>query len=398
MFKAASASSIRTKAEEAAAECIALIEEAGVATPCFALVHANCAISLRDFGRVLVERWRGVRLHAATSCLGAMNEHAVAMAPDAGVVVLAISDPSGDYGVAAGTMGEGVEAEGRSLARRALEDAGRSGEIPPLVLVCATPGAEEDFLAGVQSVVGKEATIVGGSAADNDIGGNWRVFDEGEQRASGAVVSVLFPSVPVCAAFESAHSPTEHRGVITRANGRRVFEIDGQPAASVYECWTGGAIRRPASGSINILMASALTPLGRVAGQLQGRPLFALSHPETLSSDGSLTLFTRVREGEELVFMQGTATSLVERASSVFRSASRIGDIDPSQVSAMIMYFCGGCMLQIQDRMEEMRASLSGETPGIPMIVGFTFGEQGSLLLGPVQHGNLMISSIVFGR
>jgi hypothetical protein len=32
------------------------------------------------------------------------------------------------------------------------------------------------------------------------------------------------------------------------------------------------------------------------------------------------------------------------------------------------------------------------------MVVGFTFGEQGSLSLGPVQHGNLMISSIVFGR
>jgi hypothetical protein len=398
MFKAASASSMKTSAEQAAAECIARIEGAGVVSPGFVLVHANCAISLRDFGRILCERWQGVRLHAATSCLGAMSEQTVAMAPDAGIVVLAISDPGGDYGVAAGEMAEGAEATGRSLARRALQDAGRSGEIPPLVLVCATPGAEEAFLAGVQSVVGPDATIVGGSAADNDISGNWRVFDQGEQRASGAVVSVLFPSVTVCAAFESGYSPTEFRGTITRAAGRRVFEIDGQPAASVYERWTGGAICRPPSGSVNILMASALTPLGRVAGRLRDMPLFTLSHPETLSSDGSLTLFTGVQQGEELVFMQGTATTLVNRACSVFRSAIRIGDIDPSQVSAMIMYYCGGCMLQIRDRMEEMRSALSDASPAVPMAVGFTFGEQGSLSFGPVQHGNLMISSIVFGR
>ena len=38
-----------------------------------------------------------------------------------------------------------------------------------MVLVCATPGEEEDFLAGVKSVVGAETPIIGGSAADHDI-------------------------------------------------------------------------------------------------------------------------------------------------------------------------------------------------------------------------------------
>lgn len=398
MFKAASACSTQTNATSAATECVAQIAAADISRPDFAVVHANSALSLHEIGRALRERWPGVRLHAATSCLGGMTDALVAMAPEGGLALLAISDSSGDYGLAAGNLSQGSEAVGRQLAQRALQDAGRPGEIPALVLVCATPGEEEDFLAGVKSVVGAETPIIGGSAADNDISASWRVLDGDEPLAQGAMVSVLFPSVGVYTAFESAYAPSEQRGVITRAEGRRILEIEGKPAADVFERWTEGSIRRPTTGSINILMASALTPLGRQVGALRDMPVYTLSHPETICADGSLTLFTRVAVGDELVFMKGTTGTLVNRASSVLRSASRYADLDPAQIKAMVMYYCGGCMLQVRDRLDEIQASLKRTAPGVPLVVGFTFGEQGVMSQGPVQHGNLMISSIVFGR
>jgi hypothetical protein len=55
-------------------------------------------------------------------------------------------------------------------------------------------------------------------------------------------------------------------------------------------------------------------------------------------------------------------------------------------------------MLQVRDRLDEIQVSLKRAAPGVPLVVGFTFGEQGVMSQGPVQHGNLMISSIVFGR
>lgn len=397
MFKAASACSAQTDAVAAAQHCVAQITVAGISNPDFAVVHANCVLSLQEIGRVFRDRWPGVRLHAATSCLGGMTDTLVAMAPDSGLAVLAISDESGDYGLAAGDLTQGSEASGRHLAQRALQDAGRAGEIPPLVMVCATPGDEEAFLDGVRSVVGAGTPIVGGSAADNDISGNWRILDGNQSRPSAAMVSVLFPSVGVFAAFESAYAPSGLRGVVTRASDRRVVEIGGQPAADVYERWCEGAIRRPSVGSVNILMASALTPLGRQVGVLRDLPVYTLSHPETICADGSLTLFTRVVEGDELVFMKGTTTTLVDRASSVMRSASRYAEIDLAKIKAMVMYYCGGCMLQVRDRLEQIQASLNHDAPGVPKVVGFTFGEQGAMSQGPVQHGNLMISSIVFG-
>jgi hypothetical protein len=398
MFRAASAHSKNPAGAEAAAECIAQLEGAGVTDPDFVIVHANCAIGLDMFGRALHARWPTSRLHAATSCLGGMTDVATAMAPEAGIGLLAISDPTGDYGVAAGPLAGDARATGQRLAREALARAGRAGEVPALVLVCATPGDEEEFLAGVQAGIGPGVPIIGGSAADNTIAGHWRVLDADNAIADAALVSVLFPSVTVSTAFESGYAPSECRGTITRATGRRIFEIDGQPAADVYERWTEGAVRRPATGGVNILMKSALTPLGRVASVLEDMPLYVLSHPETIVADGSMTLFTRVSEGDEVVLMKGTATTLVGRAGSVVRSAALIGDIDPSEISALAMYYCGGCMLQVRNRLDEMRQALAKEFPGVPATVGFTFGEQGSLALGSVRHGNLMISAIVFGR
>lgn len=398
MFKATTACSLLDSAGNAAAECIAQIEDATTSAPSIVIVMANSALSLGGLADALSRRWPGVRIHASTSCLGAMTESNVVMSPTAGVAMLAITDPAGDFGVAAGGLEAGVQPSAARLVRQALADAGRAGEIPALVLVSVTPGAEEQFIAGLQAVVGPDTTIVGGSAADNNLSGAWRVQSQDFGTSSGAVVSVLFPSVAVSTAFESGYAPTDHRGLITRAEGRRVIEIDHEPAATVYERWTGGGIARPLAGTVNILAASALMPLGRVASRLDDMPIYKLSHPETVAADGSMTLFTAVAEGEELLMMRGTPATLIARASSVVRSARRIGDVESSEISAVLMFYCGGCMLQISDRIDEIRQSLAQAITDKPIVVGFTFGEQGPITLGPVEHGNLMISAIVFGR
>jgi hypothetical protein len=398
MFRAASAHSILALADAAAADCIAQIEHAQIGTPHFVVVLANCVLGLEPIGLALSTRWPGVRIHAATSCLGAMTNAAVAVAPTAGIAMLAIADPAGDFGVAAGDFDEAAHITASRLVRQALADAGRAGEIPALVLVGVTPGEEEQFIAGLQAVVGRDTPIVGGSAADNDLTGRWRVLNQNGGSRGGAVVSVLFPSVPVSTSFESGYAPTEHRGIVTRAAGRRLIEIDGEPMASVYEHWTGKAVRRPDAGVANVLTASALMPLGRIANCLDDMPVYKLSHPETICADGSMTLFTAVTEGEEMVLMRGTPATLVARAASVVRSACRVGDLDTTELSAIMMFYCGGCMLQVANGLEQMRSSLVEAAPEVPIAVAFTFGEQGPITLGPVEHGNLMIAAIVFGR
>jgi hypothetical protein len=88
--------------------------------------------------------------------------------------------------------------------------------------------------------------------------------------SDGVVVSVLFPSTPVALSCQSGYAPTGQSGVVTRVEGRRLREINGQPAAQAYHSWTGGKVPMAADTSVSILAAATLWPMGRVTRHLPG--------------------------------------------------------------------------------------------------------------------------------
>lgn len=360
------------------------------------MVQTEASLDLGEIGAAFRSQWPDTTLHIATSCLGSFTEHGLTMGPEPGMCVLGIADADGDYGSAARSLGEDPRDAARTVVREALRRADRIGETPDLVWMSCAPGSEEFVLEGIQDVVGRAVPVVGGSAADNTIAGGWAVSDGGTALTDGLVVSVLFTTGRVGAAFRSGYTPTDKSGTVTRAEQRRVHEIDGRPAAQVYAEWTQGAVGLPSEGSVNVLADSALWPLGRAMETVGGSNVYLLSHPETISADGSITLFTNVEEGEVLHSMWGTHDSLIRRPLLVTQSACRVGEIDLSDVRGMILVFCAGCMLSVQDRIEEVRAALSESLPGVPILAAFTFGEQGPAMVGQNRHGNLMISSVVF--
>jgi hypothetical protein len=398
MIRTATAAAETVSTAAAAARCIEQLLAKQLETPDYLMIQADARHDLGVVRAAVQARWPQVRIHAATSCLGSMTESGTHIGPEPGLCVLAIADAEGDYGTACGAIDATPRATAAALVRAALADADRLGETPAMVWVSSTPGSEEDVIAGLQDVVGSATPIVGGSAADNAIEGKWQVMAGGEAVGNGLVVSVLFPSTRIGAAFHSGYAPTERRGRITRCAGRRVFEIEGRPAADIYSSWTSGAVARPAADSVNVLMATTLWPLGRHMDSIGGADIFLLSHPETLAADGSMTLFTDVAEGEELVLMRGTADSLLERPALVSDAACRMGEIDKAEAAGMILVFCAGCMLTVQERLDEVRRSLHAALPGVPFIAAFTFGEQGPTLACDNRHGNLMISAVTFAR
>jgi hypothetical protein len=391
-----SASAVGSDAGELTRRCIDQLRDGGVLEPRYVMVQAEASLDLVQIAAELRLAWPGVAMHIATSCLGSFTEAGLVMGPEPGLCMLAIADPNGDYGAAAGTLGATPRESATSIVRAALLDADRIGETPDLVWISASPGNEELVLAGIHDVVGSAVPIVGGSAADNTIAGGWRINAGGDTFDDGLVVSVMFTSGRVGAAFHAGYAPTEPRGTVTKCEKRRVYEIDGRPAAAVYSEWTDGAVALPTSGVVNVLADSALYPLGRAIESVGGADVFLLSHPETMDSDGSMTLFTDVEAGDVLVAMRGTHDALIRRPLLVTQSACRVGEIEPEAVRGMILVFCAGCMLAVQERMEEVRASLAGALPGVAILAAFTFGEQGPAITGRNRHGNLMISSVVF--
>lgn len=380
----------------AAARLEAALGAQALGPPDFLALHFAATLPAEAMRAAILAALAPKSLHGGTSCLGAMSGEG-ARVDGRAAGAFAIWDPAGDYGTGAADLGGDPRAAARAAALAALAAAGRPGEAPDLVLLTAAPGAEEAVLAGVCDVMGEDAAILGGSSADNAVAGDWAQLDAATARSRGVVVSALFPSRPVACAFRNVHAPTDRCGVATRAEGRLLREIDGRPAAEVYRAWTGGAVAPAGGGATgSILAASTLAPLGREAEHLASVPFHLLAHPATIEADGSLGLFADVSEGETLWLMEGSADALASRAGAVVRQA--IGELpDPgADIAGALVIYCGGCMLAVRERMDEVAADVSAALGGAPFLGVFSFGEQGAPLGGPARHGNLMLGCAVF--
>ena len=134
----------------------------------------------------------------------------------------------------------------------------------------------------------------------NDISGQWWVADQSGVVPGGIVLSVLYPEAEVLHAFHSGYEPTALHGTVTRSDGRVVAEINGRPAAEVYNEWTDGAMTPHLAGA-NILGASTMYPLAVEVGRVNGVPYHRLIHPETIHADGAMSLFAEAEQGTQLM-------------------------------------------------------------------------------------------------
>lgn len=365
--------------------------------PSFVSVHFNCNYDANLIASELSSNCANA-FHGATSCLGAMTDQGHQTASSNGAAVFCLTDADGDYGTAISKEGLSPKEAGADAVEKALKDAGREGELPDLVWVSMTPGEEEAMIEGIESIIGTSAPIIGGSAADNDVTGQWSIIAGDQVQSSGVVVTVLFSSGEISFAYQNGYAPTKNTGIATKTKGRCVLEIDNRPAIESYEKWTQGEISAPSEGSKNILAEATLWPLGRPINSLHGVPYYLLGHPAGINEDGSLDVFATIEEGEELVQMTGDRMALAERAGRVMSQAVEKSGASSDTIAGALMVYCGGCMLSVLDHMDVVVGGVNTSLENQPFLGVFTFGEQGSIVGEGNRHGNLMISAIVFSK
>ena len=382
---------------EAARTAYAQLESELGKTPDLLILYA----SVKHDGAMLMDALRavapGVPLHGGTSCLGVMTAEGFHSNDGVGLGMFGISDSDGAYGVGAAEISDAPRAAGAEAIQSAIENAARPGEPPELVWLSGVPGYEEGVLSGIQDVVGPGVPIAGGSSADNTVEGHWQQFANGDVHHEAVVVTAMYPSVATHMSFHSGYSITQHSGTVTRSERRTIYEIDGRPAAEVYNEWTDGAIDDFLDGG-NVLAVTTLYPIGRFVEKVGNIAYHRLSHPDAVTPEGALTLFSNIETGDEIVLMAGTRTSLVTRVGRVAKAALGAGRITAGQVSGALVVYCAGCMLTVQDIMDQVAAEVRDALEGKPFIGTFTFGEQGCFVGGKNHHGNLMISVIVFEK
>jgi hypothetical protein len=266
------------------------------------------------------------------------------------------------------------------------------GRMPDVLLLHATPGFEERILEGITSVFGRNVPVFGGSAADDAIAGRWRVFANDTILSEGFLLVGIISEPAPSGSFVGGYLPTEHTGTITRVTGRIVEQIDGRPAALVYDEWTGGAIRDKLGGG-NVLLQTSLLPVARTVGKAVGMPRRLLSHPhEVHARTQALAFFTEFAARDQITLMTGTRDPLITR---VRRAVAR-ARTPKSDVRAGLLVFCAGCLGNLLDSAGRIAQEFGSELRAAPFIGIATFGEQGSFFQNSESlHGNLMCSAVL---
>ncbi|EDP60042.1 FIST N-terminal domain-containing protein [Vibrio sp. AND4] len=363
------------------------------------LTHIICyyteGFDIREIQSAFVDLFPNTSIHGASSCQAIMTNNGYHQGPVIAILAIYDSDQHA-YGTGISTYGANVEASVEVALNMALTHADRIGEVPNLILLHATPGHEETIIECIDERFGTLVPIIGGSAADNHVEGNWSIMTGQGVQENGVSLTLFYSSQPVDIAFSAGHSPTDITGIATKTEGRYLLEIDNQPASEVYRRWTNHQETKSVQERFLFTNSSAF-PLGRIAGHLYERPYFKLTHPIRETEQGGIELFTNIQKGESLTLMKGSRQHLVARAAKVVNAAFN-QKLEKSRKIGGINIFCAGPMLHLKQDMNSVCEQINQELDNLPFICPFTFGEQGRFIGGENGHGNLMISSAIFHK
>ena len=395
-------SSIQPDTQAAVKEATASIKaKLGRVRPDFVFLFSTVGYDMEQLlAQVKADLGKNVKIYGGTSCLAVFTKDGFHQGEKTSLAMLAVSTKKMKFGVGGATLTDRDACEaGKEAVLEAIKDAGKKQDNPPdLILITAAPGLEEKIIDGIESVVGNDVPIIGGSSADNTIEGNWLQFANGEIYANGLSLAVIYTDLKIGISYQSGYDRTTKTGVITKAEGRVIYEIDNKPAADVYNKWVEGELNDVLKTGGTILHRTSFCPLAKVVKGYGDIWFFLAVHPLSFNlPERSLTVFADTQKGDTLELMRGDWEVLLNRAYSSPKLALRRGGLDKEDVVFGIFNFCAGSMLAIPENERSKIPLLANKAlEDTPYIGTFTFGEQGHVAGVGNLHGNLVSSMILF--
>lgn len=388
MLKANVGSSILGDAYGAGKEAAAKAG-AGLSDIKLAFVYGSCTYSIKDMIAGVAEELPGVPLIGNTSFTGIITPEGFIGSEDGFVGVMAFSDPDMAVGVAGTARSTNPVTDGKAIAEQAMKAAGKD-TAPDYFYMAASPAEEEFYLKGISSVIGR-APFFGGSAADNSIAGEWKLYTDKEEFADGCAVAFFYNAAEITNKFTGAYHETDDFGVITKIAGNRTLvEIDGIPATEKYKSWLGCSEDAVMGG--NLLATSITSPLG-VKDRLGD--LIAIRHPMNGNNDKSIALGNNISEKTCVIRMEASVDELIDSAGKTLKEL--IGKMN-TKPAAFHLVHCGGRRAGIGDRVNEVVTQIKEAAGDVPFIVEFTFGEYGFESDNNNTCGGLMLSFTGFAN
>jgi hypothetical protein len=363
--------------------------KAGLGGIKIAFAYAGVAYDLGQLLAGIDEELPGIPVLGNTSFTGVVTPEGFISGEKGFVGILAPAGDDVSVGVAGKPKGDCARETGRLAALEAIKNAGKTCP-PDYFYMAAPPGEEETFLKGVSDVIGRKP-FFGGSAADNAIAGEWKLFANRQVFADGITLAFFYSEKPVTNLFTGAYRETGDAGIITKVRDKRVLvEIDGKPALKRYAEWAGVDPDSLKGG--NLLVYTITSPLG-----VKDRPgdLTAIRHPMNGNDDYSMNIGANLAEKTAVIRMAGSVDELISSGAAALEALRKKMTAPPA---AFHLVHCGGRRAGIGDRIEELTAGVKKAADGVPFIMEFTFGEYGYEDDGNNTTGGLMLSYTGFAR
>jgi len=354
-----------------------------------AFAYSSVAYDQGAMLKGIAEGLPGVPVLGNTSFTGVITPDGFITGEKGFVGIMALGGNDLTVGVAGKPRNGDARATGRDAAKEAMRSAGKSCA-PAYFYMAASPGEEEFYLKGISDVIGR-VPYFGGSAADNSISGEWKLFAGSQVFADGVTVAFFYTDKPATNLYTGAYRETGDAGIITKVkNNRTLMEIDGVPALKKYAQWAG--VDPDSLKGANLLVYTITSPLG-VKDRLGD--LIAIRHPMNGNEDYSMAVGANLAEKTAVIRMQGSIDELVSSAS---RTVDELKARMKAAPAAFHLVHCGGRRAGIDDRIGEVVQGVKKAAGGVPFIMEFTFGEYGYEDDGNNTTGGLMLSYTGFAQ
>lgn len=310
--------------------------------------------------------------------------------------MLAFEDNNMKVGIACHEVGKDARAIGRKVAIEAVQNSG-STRVPAYFYMVASPRQEEDYLMGIQDVIGR-VPMFGGSAADDTVEGKWKIICNDKTFTDGVAVAFFYTDNEIVTSYTGAYRETKNVGLITEVrDDRTLVSIDGVSALKKYASWINESPQNLRGQ--NLLIASITKPLGvkdPLGNLLVVRhPMFGNDMGTRTIIDDTITLGNKVVEKTAIIQLETTVEELIYSTGETLKNVKEQLYTEPA---AYFLVHCGGRRLAIKDRLDEVYKHLIKETKNVPFITIFTFGEYGYDEHSANICGGLMLSFTAFGK
>lgn len=271
-------------------------------------------------------------------------------------------------GVAGSEAGKEPREIGKKIAREAITNAGIK-KVPSYFYFVSSPENEEEYLKGIEDVIGN-VPFFGGSCADDSYTGNWNIIYNDKIINDGCAVAFFYAKNECVTSLENPYEETSEVGIVTKVEeNRKILEIDNTYAAEKYKNSTNIELEEVLNKGLTF--KTILNPYG--IKDINGR-ITAIRYPMIFNEDGSIYVSNDIVPNSALIKMNTTKEKMITYLS---RNTEKLISNSKREIDSFLFLYSGFKKYYLGENANELYKEIKKITGEKEFLMAFTFNEYG---------------------